>query len=410
MSPIRNPLRIGRKAMVATGNPLVTSIGVGILRSGGNAVDAAIAMGFAIAVVEPQNSHLGGDVFLQYWDATSRQLYALNGAGSAPSGATRDAFAVDATTVKGQPADAIQIPMRGLRSATVPGAVDGWLTALRRWGSQSPAEVVAPAIGIAENGFGLSAWHVEEWLRHGDLIRGHPHMAATFSMKPLTVGAVLSQPALAGTLREIGEGGRKAFYAGPFAEKLVDYCERKDGLFTREDLEQHRSQVLDPILTTYRGFTVTEQPLTSQGILLLEMLNILEPHDMSRVNPESADAIHLMAEAKKLAYADRNAYLGDLAAAPVAQLLSKSYAERQRRRINTHAASARFTPGRMSSAGADTTCLCVVDEQCNAVVMIQSLCHAFGSGVVVPDTGVLLGNRMTAFSVDPASPNTLEPN
>jgi gamma-glutamyltranspeptidase/glutathione hydrolase len=141
---------------------------------------------------------------------------------------------------------------------------------------------------------------------------------------------------------------------------------------------------------------------------MLEILNILEPHDMSQVDPESADAIHLIAEAKKLAFADRDAYLGDAAAAPVAQLLSKSHAERQRRRINSRAASSRFTPGRVRS-GQDTTCICAIDEQGSAVVMIQSICHAFGSGVVVPETGVVLNNRMTAFSLDPASPNALEP-
>lgn len=409
----RNPLRVGRKAMVATSNPLVTAIGIGVLREGGNAVDAAVAMGFALAVAEPQNSHLGGDVFLQYWNAPGRELYAVNGAGAAPSGATPDALgdpkSPDKSTGRAT-ATPEGLPLRGLRSATVPGAVDGWLTALRRWGTWSPKQAVAPAIALAEDGYGLTNWQVEQWLRLADVISGHPHMSATFSLRPLAVGAIMTQPVLAGTLRQIADGGRKAFYAGPFAEKLLSYSERKGGFFTREDLEQHRSQIPDPILTTYRGYTVTEQPLVSQGLLVLEMLNILEPHDLSRVDPESADAIHLMAEATKLAFADRNAYLGDDASAPVTQLLSKSHAERQRRRINSHAAASRFTPTRLrSAAGADTTCVCVIDPSGSGVVMIQSICHAFGSGVVVPDTGVVLGNRMSAFSLDPASPNMLQP-
>jgi gamma-glutamyltranspeptidase/glutathione hydrolase len=407
--------------MVASGNPLVSALGLGVLRGGGNAVDAAVTMGFALAVAEPQHSQLGGDVFIQYWDASTRQVFTLNGAGEAPAGATIDGV-MDTSS---GPSSRVGI-MRGLHSATIPGAVYGWLMALRRWGTKKPVDVVVPALSLAEKGIALSPAQVMHWRRNADVIKSHPHMAAAFTLDPLRIGAVLTQPHLAATLRQISEGGRAAFYAGPFADKLMKYSERKGGFFNAEDLKQHRSRIQDPLLTGYRSLTVTEHPLSSQGAILLEMLNILELHDLAQVRPESADAIHLMAEAKKIAFADRDGFLGDTGSAPVIQMLSKSYADRQRRRINQKAATSRFAPGKLPRSEGqelpapylsstphqmegDATCVCVVDEQGNGVVMVQSLGHSFGSGVVVPETGVILNNRLSTFSLDPASPNALMP-
>ncbi len=386
--------------MVAAANPIASLIGVEILRVGGNAIDASVAMGAAMAVMEPHLSHVGGDVFMQFWDAQAKQVYALNGSGAAPSGATIDAF--------GGPGS--EIPLRGLRAASVPGAVDGWLTALETWGTMTASEVFAPAITLAEDGYALPAWHARLLQAHEELWAEFPESGAALVPDDLKPGVTLYQPVLARTLRALVEGGRAAFYEGDFAEKLVAYSQENGGFFTREDLAAHRSQISAPIHTTYRGIRVTEQPPISQGHILLEMLNILENDDLAALGHDSAQTLHLMIEAKKLAFADRLAYMGDIPQTPLETLISKEYATRQRGRINPNVAALRYSQGKLSANyGSDTTYLCVVDARGNAVSHIQSVFHGYGSGVVVPGTGVLLNNRMTGFSTDPQNPNALLP-
>jgi gamma-glutamyltranspeptidase/glutathione hydrolase len=394
----RTPLRTARTGMVASANPLASLIGVEILRAGGNAIDAAVAMGAALAVMEPHNSQLGGDVFAQIWDAPARKLTALNGSGAAPQGATLEAMGGT-------------IPERGIRAAAVPGAVDAWLAALETWGTRTASEVLAPAIALAEDGYALPAWQADLLRMHEALWEEYPESGAALVPDDLRPGATLYQPTLARTLRAVAEGGRAAFYEGEFAEKLVAYSEENSGFFTRDDLAGHRSQILEPLRTTYRGIAITEQPPVSQGCLLLQMLNILEGYDLAALDPEGPEAVHLMAEAKKLAFADRLAYLGDVPSTPLDTLLSKEYAAQQRKRINLASAAARYSPGRLPSVkgGSDTTSLCVIDARGNAVSWIQSVFQGYGSGVVVPGTGVLLNNRMTGFSLDPKSPNVLAP-
>ena len=394
-SQTRVPLRTARTAMVASANPVASLIGCETLRAGGNAMDAAVAMGAALAVMEPHNSHLGGDVFLQYWDAGARTLSALNGSGAAPAGATIDAMGG-------------AIPLRGIRAAAVPGAVDGWLTALARWGTRTAPEVFAPAIALAEDGYALPGWQAGLLGAHEALWDEYPESGAALIPDALRPGATLYQPLLAQTLRRIGEGGRAAFYEGEFADTLLAYSDANGGFFTRADLAGHQTVLGEPLRGTYRGVTVTEQPPVSQGHLLLQMLGILEGYDMAALDPEGPDAVHVMAEAKKLAFADRLAYMGDVPDAPLARLLSKDHAERQRRRIDLNHAAPHVSPGRLP-AGSDTTSLCAVDARGNAVTLIQSVFHGYGSGVVVPGTGVLLNNRMTGFSLDPKHPNALAP-
>ena len=393
----RTPLRVARNAMVASANPIASLIGVEILRAGGNAADAAVAMGAAIAVMEPQSSHLGGDAFAQIWDAPAGKLSALNGSGVAPALATTDAMGG-------------QIPERGIRSAAVPGAVDAWLTLLGRWGTMAATEVLAPAIALAEDGYALPARQGESLRAHQMLWAAFPQSGAALVPDVLRPGATLYQPELAETLRQISGGGRAAFYEGAFAEKLLAYSAENGGFFTAADLAAHRTLITDPIQTTYRGITVTEQPPVSQGCLLLQMLNILEGYDLAALDPEGPDAVHLMAEAKKLAFADRYAYLGDVPKMPLAALLSKDYAANQRKRLNVSTA-AEYAPGRLPpiNGGSDTTSFCVVDAHGSAITWIQSVFHRYGSGIVVPGTGVLLNNRMTGFSLDPKSPNVLAP-
>ncbi len=427
-------MQVGRRGMVVTAHPAATLAGIDILRQGGNAVDAAVAAAVAVGVSEPQYSGPGGDVVLQFWDASRKQGYALNACGTAPATASLESFALDPSSLR-----------RGLRSATMPGAVDGWLTAVARWGTMPASQVLAPAMDLAVEGVPMSEFHVSAWTRYADLVNGHPHTAAALHISPLRIGAALRQPALAATLREIAEGGREAFYCGPFAEKLVAYCERKEGLLTYADLARHKSWVADPQSTVYREHTVTQQPLISQGLLLLQMLGAVEKYDLAALSPESSGCVHLLAEISRLALADRDAYLGDDAGSPVDQLLARDYAGRQSKRVNTSSVTARFKPGKLArqpagpgfagqttaggsadlpnrvstgrAAGdeddrpglAEGTCICVVDSAGNAAVIVQSLGQPFGSGVVVPGTGVLLGNRMSAFSLDPGCPNCLTP-
>ena len=396
--PTRTPLRTARTAMVASANPVASLIGIEILRAGGNAADAAVAMGAALAVMEPQNSHLGGDAFAQIWDAPAGKLSALNGSGTAPAGATPAAMGGT-------------VPERGIRAVAVPGAVDAWLTLLSNWGTMTASEALAPAIALAEDGYALPAWQAALLGAHEDLWSDFPESGAALVPDMLRPGVTLYQPALARTLRQIADGGRAAFYEGEFAEKLLAYSNENGGFFTPNDLSAHQTLITGPLKTTCRGVTVTENPPVSQGCLLLQMLNILEGYDLAALAPEGPDAVHLMAEAKKLAFADRLAYLGDVPQTPLSTLLSKDYAAQQRKRLQLDTAAPRYSPGRLPAVngGTDTTSLCVVDARGNAVSWIQSVFHRYGSGVVVPGTGVLLNNRMTGFSLNPKNPNVLAP-
>lgn len=394
----RTPLRLARNAMVSSPNVNASRIGVEILRAGGNAVDAAVAMGVALSVMEPHRSHIGGDVFLQYWDAGARKAWALNGSGAAPSRVSIEAMSNG-------------IPERGIRAACVPGAPDAWLTALERWGAMTRTEVLAPAIALAEGGYPLPLWQMEHIRRHEELWLQFPEAGAVLVPERYRQGGCLYQPILARTLRDLAAGGRDAFYKGAFADKLLEYSDAQGGFFARVDLEYHASEVQPPVETLYHGVRVTEQPPVSQGHLLLQMLNIIEAYDFAGLQPESASVIHTMAEAKKLSFADRLAYMGDTPDAPIETLLSKRYATKQRRRIDPEKASPRYAPSKLEklNTGKDTTSLVVIDSHGNAVSLIQSLFHHYGSGVVVPGTGVLLNNRMTGFSLVPEHPNALEP-
>jgi gamma-glutamyltranspeptidase/glutathione hydrolase len=395
----RIPMRVARTGMVASANPTVSAIGVEVLRQGGNAVDAAITMGFAVAVMQPHLSHFGGDLFMQIYNPETRTAYALNGSGAAPSGATIEAMGDE-------------IPLRGIRAAAVPGVVNGWMTALDQWGTWTPEQVAAPAIELCERGFAIPSWQVGLLNAHAELWEQFPASGQAFMPDDLRIGSILTQPDLARTIRAIARGGASAFYEGEFADKLVAYSKANGGFYEKGDLAKHRSIITDPIKTTYRGnITVTEQPPVSQGHILLEMLNIFENFDPTGLTPESPEVIHAMVEAKKLAFADRYAYMGDIPDAPIDILLSKEHAARQARRIDPARASAGYTAGAIDAGkyGSDTTSLCVIDKNGLAVSHIQSLFHNFGSGVVIPGTGVCLNNRMTGFSLDPNSPNALAP-
>lgn len=389
--------------MVACANYFATQAGVQTLMRGGNAVDAALAANITMTVVYPSTCSAGGDVFLLIWDAKSRKLYALNGSGRAPGGMTPELFAAKKME---------RIPERGPLTINVPGAVDGWFEALSRFGKLSPEEVFAPAIGYAEEGVPVTA-KLNGWLTRAaePILQRWESSAGVYlpGNRPPLVGEVLRQPNLARTYRLLAKEGRDAFYRGPIAHTITDYVQRSGGVLSMEDMQQHSSDWVEPISTNYRGYDVYEFPPNTQGIAALEMLNILEGYDVSSLGYQSAELLHLMLEAKKLAFADRDTYISDPAFVdiPLERLLSKYYAAQQRERIDMRKAMSSVATG-LEREG-DTMYLCTADAEGNVVSLIQSLYMGFGSGVVGGDSGVMLHNRGAYFSLDPRHVNYLQP-
>jgi gamma-glutamyltranspeptidase len=394
---------LGSRGMVAAAHYLATQAGMHVLMQGGNAIDAAIATNAAMTVVYPSTCSAGGDIFLLIWDAKSQQLHALNGSGRAPGGMTPEYFAAQGMK---------KIPLRGPLSINVPGAVDGWFEALARFGTLSAETVLAPAIGYAEEGMPVSP-KLHMWLnKAAEGVLGPWSSSAEAYLAggrvPRT-GEILRQPNLARTYKTLAREGRDAFYNGPLASSITEYIQQCGGVLSMEDMAKHHSDWVAPISTSYRGYDVYEFPPNSQGIAALEMLNIIEGYNLKSLGYQTSEYLHILLEAKKLAYADRDHYISDPAFIdiPVELLLSKAYAAEQRERINLNKATAHVGPG-LEREG-DTMYLCTADRDGNVVSLIQSLYNGFGSGVVGGDTGVMMHNRGTYFSLDPRHVNYLQP-
>ncbi len=398
---------IAPHGMVATSHPLAAQIGLEILKKGGNAVDAAIATSAAMGVLEPTNCGIGGDLYALVWDAKTRTIHGLNASGRAPRLANRDYFAKQGLK---------EIPTYGPLSWSVPGCVDGWAELQRRFGTMSLRELLAPAIAYAENGAPVPEIIAGYWRAVERM--DDPGMRQTFLIVDETgrrraprTGEVFKNPDLAQSYRLIAEQGRDAFYKGPIAEKLAAFSEQVGGLLRREDLAEHRSEWVQPVSTTYRGYTIWEIPPPGQGITVLQMLNILEQFDLKSLGPHSAEYWHLFIEAKKLAYADRARYYADpqFAAVPVQELISKKYAGKRAAGIDRKKAATDVPPGDPKLGMGETIYLCVVDKDRNCVSLIQSNFHGFGSGLAAPGTGFGIQNRGCQFSLDDNHPNRLEP-
>jgi gamma-glutamyltranspeptidase / glutathione hydrolase len=408
--PAPNPAQsrsvvIAGRGIVATSQPLAAQAGLDILKSGGNAIDAAIAANAVIGLTEPMSCGIGGDLFVIYWDAKSGKLYGLNASGRSPYGLSRQVFVERGLT---------EIPLHGPLSWSVPGCVDGWDELRKRFGTRSYAELLKPAIDYAENGFPVSEVIARGWKGSESALVAYGDSAKTYlpDGHAPEVGEIFRNPNLARSYRLIAEQGRDAFYKGDIARQIVAFSEKNGGFFSLKDFEEHTSEWVDPVSSNYRGYDVWELPPNGQGIAVLQMLNVLEAYDLKKMGAFSADYLHLFVEAKKLAYADRARFYADPAFAqlPVAQLISKAYATEQRKRIDPDKAAVNVPAGNPMIGEGDTIYLTVVDKDRNCCSFIQSNFHGFGSHIVPGDVGFVLQNRGALFALDENHLNRFEPH
>jgi gamma-glutamyltranspeptidase/glutathione hydrolase len=388
--------------MVASSQPLASQVGLDVLKKGGNAVDAAIAMAAMLNVTEPMMTGVGGDMFaLVYWSRT-KELKGLNASGRAPRALSLDYFAKH--NIK-------EMPQFGMGSITVPGAFDGWVALRDKYGTMKLTDLMQPAIDYAQNGFPVMEKTAEDWNAEVEKLKRDPAAAANYLIngRAPQAGELFRQPNLARTLKTLAEGGRDALYKGPVGKALVDYLKAHGGFITMDDLAATKCEWVDPISTNYHGHQVYEIPPNGQGITALIALNILEGIDLPALRSHPAQYYHTLIEATKLAFADRNRYIADpnFAKVPVTELLSKDYAAKRRALIDPR--KALDNPPAGENLGSDTTYFTVVDKDGNAVSFINSLFDAFGSGIVAGDTGIVLQNRGSAFSLDPKHPNAIAP-
>ncbi len=396
-------MTITRYGIVAAESPLAAQAGVQILAAGGNAVDAAIATNAVMGLVAPTSNGIGGDLFAIVYEAKTGKLYGLNASGWAPRGLT-----IEFLKSQGHQ----DMPQRGIHSVTVPGAVEGWAKLRERFGSKSFAELLAPAIRYAEEGFPVPELVGQLWPRSLRLFRNDPPGLRTFypGGRAPAIGEIFRNPDLAWSLRQIAAEGRDAFYKGEIARRILAASEKYGGTMAPEDLAEYEAEWVEPISTTYRGWRVYEIPPNGQGIAALVMLNIMENFPLAEYGHNTANALHVMIEAKKLAYADMQRFVADprFAQVPVDGMLSKEYARQRAALVDPKRANCNVSAGTPPEAG-DTIYLSVVDKKGNIVSLIQSNYSGFGAGIVPEGTGFGLQNRGGLFTLDPAHPNALAP-
>ena len=397
----RSPV-LAMNGMVAASQPLASAAALRVLQDGGNAVDAAITAAAVLNVVEPNSTGIGGDMFALVYMQQDGKPVGLNGSGWAGSKASVDFF---------KSRNLAQIPLFGMHSVSVPGAVAGWYKLHQKYGKLPMTRILAPAIEYAEKGFPVSDIIADQWKHPEQRLRATPDAARFLLLdgRAPRHGELFKMPELACTLRLIAESGRDAFYKGDIAKNIVEFSDKHDGMLTLDDFAAFDAQWIEPVTTSYHGHDVYELGAQTQGITALEMLNILEGYDLKALGHNSVEHLHLMIEAKKLAFADRDAYIADpdKVNVPAARLISKEYAAERRKLISPNQAMAFPRPG-IREIG-DTVYLTVVDKDRNAVSFINSLYESFGSGLVAGNTGVVLHNRAALFVLDPKHPNVIAP-
>jgi len=390
--------------MAATSQPLATQIALDILKAGGSAVDAAIAANAALGLMEPTGCGIGGDLFAIVWDAEAGELTGLNASGRSPQSLTLQHFRDQGFE---------RIPYLGPLAVSVPGAVDGWFELHERYGRLPMSEILAPAIAYAENGFPVSELIADQWQEGIGSRQKFPGVEEIYmpgGTAPKT-GDVFKNPNLANSYRLIAEGGRDVFYKGEIASKIDSYMAEQGGFLTAEDLEAHTSEWVTPLSTNYRGYDVFELPPNGQGIVALQMLNILEGYDLRAMGFGSTEYLHALIETKKVAYEDRAKYYADpdFYDAPLDMLLSREYADSRRELISQSVAAQSYPAGDAVLEKGDTIYLTVADSDGNMVSLIQSNYGGLGSGMTPEELGFQLQNRGQLFSLEEGHANIYEP-
>jgi gamma-glutamyltranspeptidase/glutathione hydrolase len=394
------PPAMGDHGAVTAGHPLAAQAGLDVLRSGGNAVDAAVTMAGVLSVVRPHMNGIGGDTFMLIYRAREKRVYGLNGSGRAGSRASADGLRRRGLQ---------RIPSTGLDAVTVPGTVSAWTTALSRFGTRPLSSLLEPAIQLAFGGFPVSHKLYRDLYDSRRVINRSPALSHVFMPDGdlHRIGDLLVQSRLGESLRKVASTEGESFYRGDLAGELARFFNTEGGAITADDLATHSSEWVEPISTHYRGLGVFALPPNTQGIALLMMLNIIEQFDVDRTSQHSADYLHLLIEAKKLAFADRDEHVADPAGyeAPIDSLLSKAYASQRAQLIDPSSAAREFDTGQPRKMDDDTVVCTAADLQGNVVVLIQSLFNSFGSGVVAGDTGIILQNRGSLFTLERGHPN-----
>ena len=397
---------LARNGIVAASHPRAADVGLDILKSGGNAVDAAIAVNAMLGVVEPMSCGIGGDLFCLYWDSKTQKLHGLNASGRSPYGISRQLFKERGIRF---------IPDEGLLSWSVPGCVSGWAALNERFGTTPLAKLLEPAIRTARDGFPVSEIIAGSWRASQTRLRRWEHSADTYLIdgkRAPRFGEMFRNPRLAKSYQLIADQGATAFYGGAIARAIVKFSQENGGFFTMKDFRDHRADWVAPVSTSYRGHDVWELPPNGQGIAALQMLNVLEQHDLSAMGFGSSQYVHLLVEAKKLAFADRARFYADpeFNALPVQELISKEYADRQNKRIDLSRAATGVTAGDPQLERGDTVYLTVVDKDRNCCSLIQSIYYGFGSQVTPGKVGFAMQNRGALFSLAERHLNRLEPH
>jgi len=395
---------IAKHGMVATSQPLATQAALEVLRDGGNAIDAAIAANAVLGLVEPTGCGIGGDLFAIVWIADTKKLYGYNGSGRSPMSLTLEHFQKEGIE---------RIPALGPLPVSVPGAVDGWFALHERFGNKPMSEILAPAIEYAREGAPITELIAHYWDMSARSLGRFPGFTEqmTIDGRGPRKGELWKNPGLARTYAALAAGGRDAFYRGEIAETIAGYVQEQGGFLSVEDLAAHKGEWVDPVSTNYRGVDVWELPPNGQGIAALQILNVLEGFDVAKMGFGSADYIHAFVEAKKLAFEDRARFYADMSMAevPVAELISKAYADERRKRISMRRAARSYDPGNPALESGDTIYLCAADEAGNMVSLIQSNYRGMGSGMTPPGLGFVLQDRGELFDLTPGRANTYAP-
>ena len=393
---------IARNGMAATSQPLATQVALDILKKGGTAIDAAIAADAVLGVMEPTGAGIGGDLFAIVWSAEKGKLYGLNGSGRSPRSLKLDYFKKNGYEF---------VPSYGPLPVSVPGCVDGWYELHDMFGHLPMKDILQPAVNYARDGFPVTEV-IAYYLKQGtEILKEYPNIKEVYMPKGRTPskGEIFKNPLLANTLEKIIKGGRYEFYKGSIARSIGDFMKKQGGFLTYDDMYRHHSEWVEPLSTTYRGYEVWELPPNGQGVVALQMLNILEGYDIAGMGFGSADYIHVFTEAKKLAFEDRAKYYSDpfFNKTPVLQLLTKKYAAERRRLIDRDKAAKIFDPGKIEAG--NTIYLTVADKYGNMISFIQSNYRGMGSGMCPTGLGFILQDRGEMFSLQEGNYNVYAP-